>query len=273
MKDLMNKIEHYLQALVEENTSRIFGSQQAEKQLIKEIVAEMVDQIRVDAEGNATAPNIFSLMVPAEYAEDVRSNHGLLDDLASNLTQAANSAGVYSDGAIMISIFPEKSLKEGKFVIRAIWKDGNLSETRPIETQAFELQHNLLPPRAFLIVGGTQIYTLEEDTINIGRLYENDLVVDDPRVSRRHAQIRVVKGRHMLFDLGSSGGTYVNNKRITQITLHPGDVLSLAGVPLVYGQDALSQIEETKEYIPPAHLDTGSTTTINYKTDHDTHKK
>lgn len=273
MKDLLKKIEQYLQALVEENTSRILGSPQAESQLIKEIINEMGKQIRTDAQGNLTSPNIFSLIVPAEYAEDIRSNQSLLDQLANNLAVAGKSAGIYFDGTITISVFPEKSLKEGEFAVRAIWKDGNLSETHPIDAQSMELQSNFLPPRAFLIVGGTQIYTLEEDTINIGRLYENDLVIDDPRVSRKHAQIRVVKGRHMLFDLGSSGGTYVNNLRVTQITLHPGDVLSLAGVPLVYGQDALSHIEETKEYIPPANIETGSTTTLSYKTDTDPSKK
>ncbi|MEJ2757364.1 MAG: FHA domain-containing protein [Anaerolineales bacterium] len=273
MKDLLNKIELYLQNLVEENTNRIFGSLQAEKQLIKKIIAEMGNQIRVDSQGNITAPHIFSLIVPTEYAEDIRSNQGLLDNLAKNLALAGKSAGIYFDSAITISVFPEPSLKERQFDIRAIWKDGNLPETHPMDTQSFDLQTNLLPPRAFLIVGGTQIFTLEEDTVNIGRLYENDLVIDDQRVSRRHAQIRVVKGRHMLFDLESSGGSFVNDKRITQITLHPGDVLSLAGVPLVYGQDALSQIEETKEYTPPPDLNTDATSTIDLSTDTDPLKK
>lgn len=273
MKELLNKIELYLQALVEENTSRILGSARAEKQLIKGIIAEMGNQIRVDSQGNLTSPHIFSLIVPTEYAEDIRSNQGLLENLAKNLALAGKSAGIYFESAITISVFPEPSLEEGQFDIRAIWKDGNLTETHPIDTQNFELQTNLLPPRAFLIVGGTQIFTIEEDTINIGRLYENNLVIDDPRVSRRHAQIRVVKGRHMLFDLESSGGTFVNNKRVTQITLHPGDVLSLAGVPLVYGQDALSHIEETKEYIPPTEVNTDSTSTISLPTDTDPFKK
>jgi len=66
----------------------------------------------------------------------------------------------------------------------------------------------------------------------------------------------------MLFDLGSSGGTFVNQKRIKQIALHPGDVLSLAGVPLVYGQDSQSQIDETKEYLPPNDVNSASTASI-----------
>jgi pSer/pThr/pTyr-binding forkhead associated (FHA) protein len=66
----------------------------------------------------------------------------------------------------------------------------------------------------------------------------------------------------MLFDLDSSGGTFVNNKRIKQIALHPGDVISLAGVPLVYGHDAVSTISDTEEYLPPSKdkLSDGKTT-------------
>lgn len=261
MKALLTKIELYLQSLIEDNTNRIFDSSKAEKQLIRKIITEMGNQIRTDPQGNLTSPNIFSLIVPAEYAEDIRSNQVLLDNLANNLAQAGMASGIYFEGAITISVFPEDKLEEDVFAVRAIWKDSKLSETHPVDTHSLDLQATLMPPKAFLIVGGTQIFTLEEDTINIGRQLENDLIIDDPRVSRKHAQIRVVKGRHMVFDLGSSGGTYVNNKRVNQITLHPGDVLSLAGVPLVYGQDALAQIDETKEYTPPENAKNGTSTT------------
>jgi pSer/pThr/pTyr-binding forkhead associated (FHA) protein len=62
-------------------------------------------------------------------------------------------------------------------------------------------------------------------------------VIDDPRVSRAHAQLRTVKGRFVLFDLESTGGTFVNGKRASQTVLYPGDVISLAGATLIFGQD------------------------------------
>jgi pSer/pThr/pTyr-binding forkhead associated (FHA) protein len=66
---------------------------------------------------------------------------------------------------------------------------------------------------------------------------DNHLILDDPRVSRAHAQLRAVQGHYVLFDLNATGGTYVNGQRITQYTLKPGDVISLAGVPIIYGED------------------------------------
>ncbi len=262
MKELLTQIENFLKELIEENSHRFLGSSRLENELISQIIQALGEQIREDNQGNLNAPHIFSLNVPQEYAEDIRSNQNLLDNLASNLMEAGASAGVQFNGKITISVFPDKDIKAGDFIITAIWMDDNISETHPYEPGQANLLPSMLQPKAFLIVGGTQIFTLDEDIINIGRNPNNDLIIDDPRVSRKHGQIRIIKGRHMLFDLGSSGGTYVNQKRIKQIALHPGDVISLAGVPLVYGQDTLKQIDETKEYIPPFNVSHSSTTSL-----------
>jgi pSer/pThr/pTyr-binding forkhead associated (FHA) protein len=90
---------------------------------------------------------------------------------------------------------------------------------------------------AFLIVDGKQLFLLSDVVTNIGRLNENHLIIADGRVSRRHAQIRFVQDHYVIFDLGSSGGTYVNNVRITQSILNPGDIISLAGVAIVFGME------------------------------------
>jgi len=262
MKEILKQIEAFLQELIEENSHRLLGSSRFENELIHSLIHAMGEQIRTDLQGNLTAPHIFSLNVPQEYAEDIRSNQNLLDSLVAKLTEAGQSLGVHFGGQITITVFPDTNIKTGEFEISAIWKEENLTETHPYETHPASLLPSIQQPKAFIIVGGVQIFTLDEDIINIGRNIENDLVIDDPRVSRKHAQIRVVKGRHMLFDLGSSGGTFVNQKRIKQIALHPGDVLSLAGVPLVYGQDSQSQIDETKEYLPPSEVNGASTASI-----------
>ena len=97
--------------------------------------------------------------------------------------------------------------------------------------------NDVLPENAFLNIEGLKIHPLKESVINIGRKLENHIVIDDPRISRTHAQLRVIKGHFVLFDLNSTGGTYVNGQRTSQTVLYPGDVISLAGVTLVFGQD------------------------------------
>jgi pSer/pThr/pTyr-binding forkhead associated (FHA) protein len=100
---------------------------------------------------------------------------------------------------------------------------------------------------AFLIVDGIRTVPLTRQGLTIGRRPDMTLVLDDAHVSRVHAQIRLVQGRYVIFDLDSSGGTYVNGQRVTQCLLHPGDVISLAGAQLVFGQESSSPLDETQK--------------------------
>ena len=94
-----------------------------------------------------------------------------------------------------------------------------------------------IPPNAFLIVEGIKFYHLVKPVISIGRRLENDLVIDDPRVSRNHAQLRAVEGHYVLSDLSSTGGTFVNGSRISETIIYPHDTISLGGVKLIFQQD------------------------------------
>lgn len=65
----------------------------------------------------------------------------------------------------------------------------------------------------------------------IGRAYENDLRIEDSRVSRRHAEIiKLEDGNFTLHDRNSKGGCYVNGVRVKEHKLQPGDVIVLGGI-------------------------------------------
>ena len=123
-------------------------------------------------------------------------------------------------------------------------QDGSISEEA-------ELQDPVrIPEDAFVIVDGIKVIPLSSPLIRIGRRLENNLVLDDPRVSRTHAELLAINGRYVLFDLNSTGGTYVNGVKITQSVVYPGDVISLAGVNLVYGQKNPPPRPDLKETSP-----------------------
>jgi pSer/pThr/pTyr-binding forkhead associated (FHA) protein len=107
-----------------------------------------------------------------------------------------------------------------------------------------------IPEDAFVIIDGTRVIPLNQAVVNIGRRIENTLVVDDPRVSRTHAQLRAINGRYIIFDLNSTGGTFVNGERVKQSILYPGDVISLAGADLIYGQKNPPPRPDLKETSP-----------------------
>jgi pSer/pThr/pTyr-binding forkhead associated (FHA) protein len=53
--------------------------------------------------------------------------------------------------------------------------------------------------------------------------------------------------QYVIFDLQSTGGTTVNGRAVVKQALVPGDVISLAGVPLVYGREGLTERESTQK--------------------------
>ena len=65
--------------------------------------------------------------------------------------------------------------------------------------------------------------------LSLGREAGNDLVVEDPQISRRHARLTRQGHSYLLEDLGSTNGTFVNGSRVsTPVLLANGDLIGLA---------------------------------------------
>jgi pSer/pThr/pTyr-binding forkhead associated (FHA) protein len=94
-----------------------------------------------------------------------------------------------------------------------------------------------IPVSVFLVIDGRKAIPLDQPVVTIGRSHDNTVVLDDPRVSRRHIEIRVIRDHFVIFDMNSSGGTYVNGQRVNQGILYPGDLISLSGVNMVFTRD------------------------------------
>lgn len=78
-----------------------------------------------------------------------------------------------------------------------------------------------------------QIVDLTKDSLTIGRGADNDVVISDNVVSRRHCQIQRAANDWMITDLGSANGTHVNGQRITTPTLlRPGDLIRVGQTTL-----------------------------------------
>jgi pSer/pThr/pTyr-binding forkhead associated (FHA) protein len=76
-------------------------------------------------------------------------------------------------------------------------------------------------------------HPLTAGTAIVGRVGEVDIVLDNPLVSRRHAEITVGPDGVSVRDLGSTNGTFVNGERVTEADLRAGDRLSFGGVTLI----------------------------------------
>lgn len=81
-----------------------------------------------------------------------------------------------------------------------------------------------------------QVFPLEIEEISIGRDANNQLVIPDPEVSRRHARIFRHADNYVIEDLGSTNGTFVNGSRLVgPYILRAGETVTLGeNTNLVY---------------------------------------
>ena len=85
--------------------------------------------------------------------------------------------------------------------------------------------------RVFHADRAESVKLLRDHRTDIGRARPADLVIPDPTLSRRHATLFWDAGHLMIRDLGSSNGTFVNGRRVTDaVELRPGDRLELGSV-------------------------------------------
>lgn len=75
---------------------------------------------------------------------------------------------------------------------------------------------------------------LDRPQVSLGRARDNDVILDDPRVSRYHARIVLRYGQYLLQDLGSTHGTAVNDTPVRESVLRSGDRISLGGIELYF---------------------------------------
>lgn len=236
----LQELEERLQSLIEVRLISVLPGQKAEDLLVQRLTGAMRGAANPDERGQMIAPNVYTLMANPKSIGYWR-NPELLETLLDILETAAQHGDVKFDGSPSITIAEDTAVPPGDFNVIASYRAESLAETKDMKTETQgdvdEQDGNGIPENAFLIIEGVKVFQLSQPVVNIGRRLDNTLVVDDPRVSRNHAQLRAIKGRYVLFDLNSTGGTFVNGQRANQTVLYPGDVISLAGLSLIFGQD------------------------------------
>lgn len=230
----LDEIEARLRVLVEGHLIQFIPGQQFYDSLTRQLALAIKSNISTNRLKQA-APDVFTFILHPKVAETWEANALVVARLGEVIRKIASETGMQVVENTTISISPDAMIATDEVRILASQRIQKVAQTQSIiEENPTEPD---IPQNAFLIISGVKVFPLAETVVNIGRRMDNHLVLDDPRISRYHAQVRALNGRFVLFDLNSTGGTYVNGQRITQTVLYAGDVISLAGLPVIFGQD------------------------------------
>ena len=122
----------------------------------------------------------------------------------------------------------------------------------PAPTTA-SIQKQTVTPRLLVVTRGqTRTETLERTPFTVGRGADRDLVIPDPRVSRKHASFVSEEGSYFIVDEGSKHGTFLNGTRVsTRRKLNAGDRLEFGvrGEIYVMFEAAGSEANVAREFL------------------------
>jgi hypothetical protein len=247
MRSKLDIIEGRLRKFFESSVQLLPGG--SRQQLLANKLLGALQESLISKDGRLSAPNIYTIFLHPDNIPFWTNRQELLDALAQVLRESADEAGLQFKEDPVIKLAGDISLPIEDFRVVASDPDaGGQTDVFAVEERI--VREDAHTTNAYLILDGFQTYPLGGRVVNIGRRLGNHIVIDDPRVSRSHAQVRAVRGRYVLFDLNSTGGTFVNGQRVSQHSLKPGDVISLAGYTIIYGEDSPSSSDGDTRAFP-----------------------
>jgi len=210
----LQQFERRLERLFEGVFAKAFRSGLEPVELGRRLMRQMDRDRRVGASGRREAPNAFTYRLsPTDRERFASFEEALCAELVEAAREHAREESYAFLGRVVVEIVDDPQLSAGTFELEA--------EVRAAPG-----------PLGSLVVPGGRRVALEAQPVSIGRLDTCGVVLNDPTVSRTHAEVRPEGDGFEVVDLGSRNGTRVNGYGITRQRLADGDNLLIGAVPL-----------------------------------------
>ena len=210
----LQQFERRLERLVEGAFAKAFRGQLQPIELGRRLTREMDLRRSVGIHG-FIVPNQFNVYLASEDFDRFADFGGSLErELVAAVREHAGREGYQFVGPVKVDMHLDPQLSVSTFAIESELVEG---DDRPHDWLVF--------PDGRRVGIGSEVLT-------IGRLPECAIVLDDPNVSRRHAQVRREGDAIFVVDLGSTNGTRVNGMVVREHRLGAGDVVSIGTTSL-----------------------------------------
>jgi hypothetical protein len=241
---VLRSLESKLAGLVEGTFSRAFKSEVRPVEIARKLAREM-DEHKVQSLSRVYAPNEYAVWLsPDDRKQFEGYEDELKRELSGYLLEHARRERISLATRPQIDFRTDDRLRLGEFGIQArLVRPPERAEEQPSQgdhghTMVYTVSDRLAEPlrepdhrrgSACLRVDGRS-ERIDAAGAVIGRSREADVVIEDPNVSRRHAEVRPSGGSWIVRDLGSTNGVKVNGRRVDPSrpqSLKPGDTIEL----------------------------------------------
>jgi hypothetical protein len=228
--DPLARFEQIIEDILEESFVRLSGTSVQPVTIARHLRRAMEER---------QAIGVGTLLVPGQYIvrlhpDDLQALQGvsaaLTRELATYLAAAAQEAGFRLASAPQVTLLADAAVPKRGIRVEVDPTIAHAPLTQTTQRLPLSDLQQGRGDHASLSLPDGRVITLSRVVTTIGRDLDNHIVVDDPRVSRHHAQIRHQHHRYTLHDLGSTNGTWVNGERVTEVVLHDGDRVCLGGI-------------------------------------------
>jgi len=253
---VLRNLEAKLGGLVEGAFGRAFRTSVQPVELAHKLAKEMEDNQMVSV-SRVYVPNHYRVFLSPKDREQFASYEpALRKELSDYLLEHARQESFALSTRPQVEFHTDDRLDLGEFGIQAQLLAPPEEEQQPDAPaapapSAGDFGHTMvyspdrearrldpaLDRRQALLVGEGRRNVLGGNRVVVGRSREADIVLADPNVSRRHAELRRDESGWQVVDLGSTNGIKVNGRRVDQAGLSPGDQITIGVTDLTFELD------------------------------------
>ena len=228
---ILDKFERKLEGAVSGAFAKAFRSSVEPVEIASHLERELDSHAAVVTRGRTIVPNDFHVeLSPNDYQRLATMGVSLAAEFAGVVQEHAAQQRYTFTGPVRVELERHDDLDTGLFRIR-----GEVASTMSSPTGAAPTPAAVDKAAAFLEIAGRR-QPIVAPGILIGRSADCDVQIEDPGVSRRHAELRVLhshEGMHIqVVDLGSTNGTRVNGQRIDTAYVVDGSTITIGNTTM-----------------------------------------
>lgn len=222
---LLDRFEQRVDRAVNGAFAKAFKSELQPVEIASALQNEMDARAAVVSRSRTVVPNVYTVHVsPEDYERLSVYDETLMAEFAVMIRDYAQQQQYSFLGSVTVAMQPDAERPQGTVDI--------VSEAK--------VDHEVAPAAGFpagsapRVEGTAGTFGLTRAVTRIGRGNDADIRIDDPGVSRHHAEIRIVGPEVVIKDLGSTNGTYVNGTLVAEQPLRDGNVITIGSSNLTF---------------------------------------